>query len=116
MLNPNESESRYLMLLYWRPNYSHKRRQGFTLAGVLTCLPSRNENRELMPVLSNWKTKERLRKCSGMSLIEVVIAMAIVALIFGGTIQSYIQSSQRIKWSGYSLAAQSLAQETIEQA
>jgi prepilin-type N-terminal cleavage/methylation domain-containing protein len=69
-----------------------------------------------MPVLSNRKTKEHLRKCSGMTLIEVVMAMAIVALVCGGVIEAYIQSSQRIVWSGYSMAAQSLAQETIEQA
>jgi len=62
------------------------------------------------------KPNERRRKLAGMSLIEVVMAMGIVALIFGGTIEAYIQSSQRIEWSGYSMAAQSLAQQTIEQA
>jgi hypothetical protein len=51
-----------------------------------------------------------------MTLIEVVMAMTIVALVFGGSIEAYIQSSQRIEWSGYSMAAQSLAQETVEQA
>jgi len=51
-----------------------------------------------------------------MTLIEVAISMAIVALLFGSTIQAYIQSGQRVAWTGYSLAAQALAQQTIEQA
>lgn len=51
-----------------------------------------------------------------MTLVEVVISMAIVAVVFGGTMQAYIQASQRVAWSGYSMAAQALAQETIEQA
>jgi Tfp pilus assembly protein PilV len=52
----------------------------------------------------------------GATLIEVCLSALIVALVFGGTIQAYIQSSQRVEWTGYSLAAQSLAQETLEQA
>ena len=66
-------------------------------------------------MLSNLKTFERRRKLAGMTLVEVIMAMAIVALVFCGTIEAYIQSSQRIEWSGYSMAAQSLAQATIEQ-
>ena len=62
------------------------------------------------------KPNERRRKLAGMSLVEVVLALAIVSLIFGGTIDAYVQSSKRIEWSGYSMAAQALAQETVEQA
>jgi hypothetical protein len=53
---------------------------------------------------------------AGFTLAEVVVSTAIVALVFGGVINAYIQAGQRIEWTGYSLAAQSLAEETIEQA
>ena len=53
---------------------------------------------------------------AGFTLIEVVISTAIVAVVFGGIMTSYIQSGMRVQWSGYSLAAQSLATEVLEQA
>src|ERR1035441_2129842 len=55
-------------------------------------------------------------RAAGFTLIEVVISTAIVALVFGGVITAYIQSGMRVQWSGYSLAAQSLATEVLEQA
>ena len=48
--------------------------------------------------------------------MEVVMSTAIVALVFAGIIKAYIQTGVRLEWTGYSLAAQSLAMETIEQA
>jgi prepilin-type N-terminal cleavage/methylation domain-containing protein len=56
------------------------------------------------------------RRYAGFTLVEVVMAIAIVALVFGGIISAYIQSGLRLEWTGYSLAAQSLAIQTIEQA
>jgi prepilin-type N-terminal cleavage/methylation domain-containing protein len=56
------------------------------------------------------------RKNAGFTLVEVIIAAAIVGLVFGGVINSYIQAGKRIEWTGYSLAAQSLATEMVEQA
>ena len=56
------------------------------------------------------------RKRKGFTLVEVVISVAIVALVFAGIINAYIQSGLRLEWTGYSLAAQSLSIETIEQA
>jgi len=53
---------------------------------------------------------------AGFTLLEVAISAIIVALVFGGIIKAYIQTGQRLEWSGYSLAAQSLAIQTIEQA
>ena len=37
-------------------------------------------------------------------------------MVFGGIIMAYEQSGQRVEWTGYSLAAQALAMQTIEQA
>ena len=56
------------------------------------------------------------RRQAGYTFIEMVIATAIIAIVYGGIIQCYIQSGKNAQWSGYSLAAQSLAMEQIEQA
>lgn len=53
---------------------------------------------------------------SGFTLAEVVISLAIAAMLFAGLISAYIQSSYRAEWTGYSLAAQSLAVQQLEQA
>ena len=53
---------------------------------------------------------------AGYSLIELVVATGIIALVYGVVINCYIQSGLRAQWAGYSLAAQSLATEQIEQA
>lgn len=57
-----------------------------------------------------------LPRQAAFTLVEVVISLAIVGLVFGGVINSYIQSGVRVQWAGYSLAAQSLAVQVIEQA
>ena len=55
------------------------------------------------------------RLSAGYSLAEVVVAVAIIALVYGVILNCYIQSGLRAQWAGYSLAAQSLATEQIEQ-
>jgi type II secretory pathway pseudopilin PulG len=50
------------------------------------------------------------------TLIEALIASAIAALMFGGIVYGYIQSSRNAEWSAYSFAAQSLAMQRLEQA
>jgi len=52
----------------------------------------------------------------GFSLAEVVIAMAVLALLIQGVIYGYVDSSRRAEWSCHSLAAQSLASQGVEQA
>jgi prepilin-type N-terminal cleavage/methylation domain-containing protein len=53
---------------------------------------------------------------SGFTLAEVVIAIAVLAIIIQGVIYGYIDSSRRAEWNGRSLAAQSLALQGVEQA
>jgi type II secretory pathway pseudopilin PulG len=53
---------------------------------------------------------------SAFTIVEVVMATAIVAVVFGGIINAYIQAGKRAEWTGYSLAAQSMAQQYIEMA
>ena len=52
----------------------------------------------------------------GFTLTEVVVAIAIATLAFGGVISGYVLTADRAEWSAYSLAAQSLAMQGVEQA
>ena len=52
----------------------------------------------------------------GFTLAEVVVAIAIATLSFGGVILGYVLTADRAEWSAYSLAAQSLAMQGVEQA
>ena len=74
----------------------------------------RNQQPTLKAILFLRFRSRRLQ--AGYSLIEVVVAAAVIALVYGMIINCYIQSGMRAEWSGYSLAAQSLANEQIEQA
>jgi type II secretory pathway pseudopilin PulG len=56
------------------------------------------------------------RKEGGFTFMEVLVALLIVVMVFGAIINGYLSSAIRGQWTGYSLAAQSLALETIEQA
>ena len=52
---------------------------------------------------------------SGFSLIELCLAVFIMAIVFAGIIQGNMQAARRAEWSGYSLAAGALANQQIEQ-
>jgi prepilin-type N-terminal cleavage/methylation domain-containing protein len=52
----------------------------------------------------------------GFTLTEVVVAIAIATLSFGGVICGYVLTADRAQWGAYSLAAQSLAMQGVEQA
>ena len=52
----------------------------------------------------------------GFTLVEVVISLAIVTLLFSGILTAYIQSNRQAEWAGYSLAAQAIGIQQIEQA
>lgn len=56
------------------------------------------------------------RRAAGFTLAEVVIAVAIIAAVFSTILLAYNQATWRAEWSGYSLAAQSLATQQMEQA
>lgn len=65
-------------------------------------------------------TRPRVVKASGgrfgFTLTEVVVAVAVIALTFAGVIYGYVRTTDRAEWSSYSLAAQSLAMQGVEQA
>jgi type II secretory pathway pseudopilin PulG len=52
---------------------------------------------------------------SAFTLAEVIVAAGIAVVALGGIIYGYILSAQRAEWSAYSLAAQSLAMQRLEQ-
>jgi len=52
---------------------------------------------------------------AGFTLVEVVISIAVTGLVFAGILNGYVQSSRNAEWSGYSLAAQAVAVQQIEQ-
>ena len=51
---------------------------------------------------------------NAFTLAEVVISIALMALLFSGIINSYVQFANTAEWSGYSLAAESIAAQQIE--
>lgn len=53
---------------------------------------------------------------AGFTLAEVVISTGLAAITVGATIYGYVMSTRRAEWSGYSLAANSLALQGMEQA
>ena len=55
-------------------------------------------------------------RVAGFTLAEVVTAIAIATLSFGGIIFGYVLTTDRAEWSAYSLAAHSLAMQGVEQA
>jgi type II secretory pathway pseudopilin PulG len=62
-----------------------------------------------------WEKPSR-KSIAAFTLAEVVVCLAIVALLFGGIITGYMQGAYRAEWAGYNLAAQALAMQQIEQA
>lgn len=60
----------------------------------------------------------RARREAGfvLSFWEVLISVVIVALVFGTIINGYLAGAVKTEWTGYSLAAQSLSVQTLEQA
>jgi len=59
---------------------------------------------------------DRAKAAGAFTLVEVVMAIAILALVMAGMIYGYVQSNYRAEWSSMSLAAQSLASKAVEQA
>jgi type II secretory pathway pseudopilin PulG len=67
-----------------------------------------------MCLISRWAARQPQE--TGFTLAEVVVAIAVATLTFGGVIYGYVLTADRAAWSANSLAAQSLALEGIEQA
>ena len=68
----------------------------------------------ISPTTAPPAQSKRLRQV-GFTLVEVVVATKIAAIVIAGMIFAYVQSAIRTEWSGYSLAAQALATQRLEQ-
>jgi hypothetical protein len=67
--------------------------------------------------LMDFKAAPPLRRqVSTYSLAELVMAIAIVALVLDGMTVAYTQTTHCAQWTGCSLAAQALASQQLEQA
>ncbi|HLX73028.1 MAG TPA: type II secretion system protein [Verrucomicrobiae bacterium] len=64
----------------------------------------------------NFKQGNRRKRAAGFTLAEVVVAIAIFAFSVTGVIYGYIQVNYRAQRSSMSLAAESLAAQSVEQA
>jgi prepilin-type N-terminal cleavage/methylation domain-containing protein len=67
-----------------------------------------------MRVRSNKNKKTK--STSGFTLAEVVVSMAVLAVMVQGVVLGYVGSAERAEWNAHSLAAQSLASQAAEQA
>ena len=56
------------------------------------------------------------RKPNGFTLVEALISMMVTGIMVTGVVAGYTQCMRQAEWSAYSLAAQSLAMQPIEQA
>lgn len=56
-----------------------------------------------------------LSRRAAFTLMEVVVAVVITGVVFGGILAGYVQSARRIEWSAYSLAAEGLNIQQVEQ-
>src|SRR5712672_2722664 len=61
-------------------------------------------------------SKGTKRDCAGVTLVEVVLSMAIVAMSIGGIMSVYTQAAVNAEWSAHSLAAHMMAISGMEQA
>lgn len=68
-----------------------------------------------MGSFSQTKKHER-KEAAGFTLTEVVVSIAIFASAMAGVIYGYVQANYRAQYSSMSVAAQSLAGQSVEQA
>lgn len=54
-------------------------------------------------------------RAAAFTLVEVVVAMSIAAVLMAGLMLGYLQTLERAEWSAHSLAANSLALMRVEQ-
>ena len=69
-----------------------------------------------MKLFDRVQTAVQGRCLSAFTLTEVVLSLFICGLVFSGILKCYTTSAERAQWAGYSLAAQALAIQQLEQA
>lgn len=69
-----------------------------------------------MGMFSDRASQSALKPRHAFTLVEVLVAMLLVGIAVAGLVSGFIQSHRQAEWSAYSLAAQSLAMQPLEQA
>src|SRR2546423_8727078 len=64
----------------------------------------------------NLQPRRASRRQEGFTLVEQLISLAVALIMISGIVSGFIQSTKQAEWSAYSLAAQSLANQALEQA
>jgi len=73
--------------------------------------------RPLKPGVAGFQLRsERRPRRGGYTLVEVVFALSIMAMVFAAVMTAYVQGDYFVEQSGFSLAAQTLCVQTLEQA
>jgi prepilin-type N-terminal cleavage/methylation domain-containing protein len=68
-----------------------------------------------MPIILACDLRGKGRGGPGFTIVEVLVATAIIGIVFSTVISAYTMSNDRTEWNSYSLAAQSIAQQGVEQ-
>lgn len=61
------------------------------------------------------RTNQKAGRDNGFTLVEVVVSIGILGILLGAIITGMLQSAEQAEWAGYSLAANNLASQGIEQ-
>ena len=67
-------------------------------------------------MVTRCKQTARSKAGAAFTLVEVVVSIVILAMVMAGMIYGYVLTNHRAEWSSMSLAAQSLADQAVEQA
>lgn len=68
-----------------------------------------------MRVIATRRAKADRSFTEAFTLLEVVVSIMITGLVFAGILTGYVTSARRTEWSGFSLAAEGLNIQQLEQ-
>lgn len=63
----------------------------------------------------NLRAAGQTRQADAFTLVEVVVSIAIAGVIFSAVLLAYVNAAKYAEWSGYSLAAEALNVQQLEQ-
>lgn len=75
-----------------------------------------SNSRAIMCAMEAPRNTRGKRLAHAFTLAEVMISLAVMSVAFGGILLAYIRSARQAQWAGYSLAAESIGIQIIEQA
>jgi prepilin-type N-terminal cleavage/methylation domain-containing protein len=103
--------------LQWRPWPDESLRVLVQRRGLdVSPRPANQRAKQLRQVMEFNTASIEPRRQSGFTLVEVLVSLGIVTLLFSGILTAYIQSSRQAEWAGYSLAAQAIGIQQLDQA